>query len=399
VVRAGYGIFYDFIPPQMTATNLFIGSESFPNNQIVQGAPAYQFPNPFAINPLPVGTLSLSSVVQHLRMPYTQQWNLTLEHQLGTAASVQASYIGSHTVEQLYSAPANMPPPSTIPFTQSRRPLTQFGQLTVYQSGANASYNALSFVFRYHTRSGIYINSSYTWAKDLGIGGETSSTETPAITVPSDLHYDYGPVKFAPTHQSVTVINYPLPFGKTRRFLSAMPLVPETIFGGWGLSSIFHVQSGDHLTPTYSGYDSAGTGILTGRPDLIGDPNSGSNIHNRKKWFNAAAFAYPGASASSPLAPPTGPIGRYGTAGVGIITGPGTWQEDLGLRKQIPVFDRLTVTPFVLATNVFNHPSLGDPSVNIAAPNSVGTILSLRSDSNASGVGMRYMQLGLRVEF
>src|ERR1700716_3983959 len=71
--------------------------------------------------------------------------------------------------------------------------------------------------------------------------------------------------------------------------------------------------------------------------------------------FNAAAFAYPGASASSPLTPPTGPIGRYGTAGVGIITGPGTWQEDLGLRKEIPIFERLKANLFVLATNVFNH--------------------------------------------
>lgn len=399
VVRGGYGIFYDFIPPQPTATDLFIGSESFPNNQIVNHAPNYQFPNPYAISPSPTGTLSVTSYAPHLRMPYTQQWNLTLEQQLGTATAVRASYIGSHSVEQLYSLPANIPLPSTTAFTQSLRPLTQFNQITQYQSAATSSYNALSLQLQYRTNSGIYVNTSYTWARDLGIAGETSASEAPAATNPQDSHYDYGPVLFSPTHQSVTVISYPFPIGKNRKFFSAMPNVSEAIFGGWNFSSIFNVRSGDHLTPTYTGYDAQGTGILTGRPDLIGNPNQGSNIHNVKQWFNPTAFAYPGASSSDPLTPPSRPIGRYGTAGVGIITGPGSWQEDMGLKKTIHVYERLTVNPFVLATNVFNHPSLGDPTTVIGEPGVTGTILSLRSDPNASGVGMRALQLGVRVEF
>ncbi|HXJ39574.1 MAG TPA: TonB-dependent receptor, partial [Bryobacteraceae bacterium] len=187
VARAGYGLFYDFIPPQPTATDLFIGNESFANNQIVKGVPNYQFPNPYVANPLPVGTLSVSSYAAHLRMPYTQQWNFTLERQLGAITSIRASYIGSHTIGQIYSAPANIPMPGTTPFAQSRRPLTQFGQITRYQSGANASYNALSLQLQHRARSGIYLNTSYTWAKHLGIGGEASSisgAESPVTLSP-----------------------------------------------------------------------------------------------------------------------------------------------------------------------------------------------------------------------
>jgi hypothetical protein len=400
VARAGYGIFYDFIPPQPTATDLFIGNESFANNQIINGKPNYQFPNPYAVNPLPVGTLSVSSFAAHLRMPYTQQWNFTLEHQLGAGTTVRASYIGSHTIGQIYSAPANIPLPSTAVFAQSMRPLTQFGQITQYQSGGNASYNAMSLQLQHRTRSGIYVSTSYTWAKDLGLGGEVSTisgAESPVILDPANRQLDYGPVSFAPTHQSVTVLNYPFPIGGNQKFLSHMSRVPEMMFGGWVFTSIFTVRSGDHLTPTYGGYDSTGTGILSGRPDVIGNPNSGPQTVNQ--WFNVAAFQFPGASPSSPFTPPSGPVGRYGTAGIGIITGPGEWQEDMGLRKEIPIFERVKVNLFVLATNVFNHPNLGDPSVDISQPALAGTILSLRSDSNASGIGMRTLQLGVRVEF
>jgi hypothetical protein len=144
VVRAGYGIFYDFIPPQFTPVDLFQGSESFPPNVITKGLPSYQFPNPFAANPLPVGTLAASGFAKHLRMPYTQQWNLTIERQFGSASSIRASYIGSHTIEQLYSGTANIPQPSATIFSQSRRPLPQFGPITYYQNGASASYNSVS---------------------------------------------------------------------------------------------------------------------------------------------------------------------------------------------------------------------------------------------------------------
>jgi hypothetical protein len=308
--------------------------------------------------------------------------------------------MGSHAVEQIYSAPANVPLPSTTVFTQSRRPLSAFSQITDYQSGADASYHALSFQVQHRTRSGIYVNTSYTWAKNLGIGGEVSSVsgaESPVTVDPWNRQLDYGQVLFAPTHQSVTVINYPIPVGHGRRFFSSWSQVPETIFGGWAFTSIFSVRSGDHLSPAYSGYDAAGTGILTGRPDLIGNPNSGPQTTN--EWFNTAAFAFPGAAAATPTKPPSGPIGRFGTAGVGIISGPGLWQEDAGLRKEIPVLERLKMNLFVLATNILNHPNLGDPSLDISQAGLVGTILSLRSDPNASGIGMRSLQLGIRVEF
>ena len=82
-VRGGYGIFYDFTPPQGTPSDLFNVLENFAPNKITAGVPLYQFPNPFTgQSASAVGTLGASSYAKNLRMPYTQQWNLTFERQI-----------------------------------------------------------------------------------------------------------------------------------------------------------------------------------------------------------------------------------------------------------------------------------------------------------------------------
>jgi hypothetical protein len=54
---------------------------------------------------------------------------------------------------------------------------------------------------------------------------------------------------------------------------------------------------------------------------------------------------------------------------------------------------------FCNATNLFNHPNLADPGLDITAPTTAGRILGIRSDGNASGIGVRQIQLGIRVKF
>ena len=248
VVRSGYGIFYDYIPPGPPPADLYSGNQSFAPNQVVNGKPTYQFPNPFSVNPLPVGTLSLTSFPKNVRMPYTQQWTFSARApgnfgELGQCFPISGAQRARTTVFGNWKYPI----PHT-PFSQARRPLTQFGVISVVQSGATASYNGMSIQVQHRTRSGLYINTSYTWAKDLGISGQTGGIL--AITNPYNLRQDYGPVLWAPTHQFVTVASLPLPVGRKRRYMSSLPFLVDAIVGGWDVSSIFQIRSGDHLTPS-----------------------------------------------------------------------------------------------------------------------------------------------------
>ncbi len=208
---------------------------------------------------------------------------------------------------------------------------------------------------------------------------------------------DRGDVPWQPRLRSVSQLHWVVPVGQGRRYGSRWPAALRWILGGWETTDIFTASSGDHLTPSYSGYDASGLGIFSGRPDVIGNPSvSHPSI---SLWFNPSAFSIPGAAPDSPLKAPPAPIGRFGNAGVGILTGPGWWQNDWGLVKQMPLRERLRLNLFVLATNVFNHINPTNPNLAITSPQLVGKIFNARFDNNTSGIGPRVVQLGLRIDF
>lgn len=123
--------------------------------------------------------------------------------------------------------------------------------------------------------------------------------------------------------------------------------------GGWEMTDILTVSSGDFLTPSYAAYDATGLNITSGRPDLIGDPSIGNP--SRDLWFNPGAFAIPGAKPGTPLVAPTSPIGRFGNAGAGIFTGPRWWQNDYGVVLQFPIHERLRINFFSLRRMCSTH--------------------------------------------
>jgi hypothetical protein len=130
------------------------------------------------------------------------------------------------------------------------------------------------------------------------------------------------------------------------------------ILGGWRLSTIVALESGRPLTVFWTGPDPTGTRYTTSatrpqvtlRPDVL--RKFTVDNPNQYKWFDATAFAAP-------------PIGRYGTAGRGILIGPGTRVMHNSVAKEFPVKERATVRFEVLARNTLNHPNWANPNTNI----------------------------------
>src|SRR5262249_39221366 len=94
VVRGGFGVFYD-----MGFGSLANGSVSFPylRRKTLSNVsyPLHSYlaePLPFSPNP-PVGRIQTSDA--RLRLPYTLQWNVTLEQSLGEKRTISASYVGA----------------------------------------------------------------------------------------------------------------------------------------------------------------------------------------------------------------------------------------------------------------------------------------------------------------
>ena len=137
------------------------------------------------------------------------------------------------------------------------------------------------------------------------------------------------------------------------------------------MSGITHWQTGGYLTPT------ASTAIGTRRADLVGGDVSQSGSDPLPAWFNKAAFATP-------------PADRRGTAGVGVIEGPGRYLYDLSLRKRFSVTELIKVQFQADFFNAFNQLNLNDPNVTVTNA-SYGTITGAAPGRN--------VQLGLKLTF
>jgi hypothetical protein len=74
----------------------------------------------------PVGPFQAFGVSQDIRSPYTQNFNLNVQHQLSRAVFVQVGYVGSQSRKQVTKRDLNQPlpdPTGLVTNSQLRRPI------------------------------------------------------------------------------------------------------------------------------------------------------------------------------------------------------------------------------------------------------------------------------------
>lgn len=400
VIRAGYGIFsvpiYGGLGRALTG-GPFSGSVTY-FNSITNGVPLFSFPNPF----LPSGTLAHSEnafgISPNTSTPYTQQWNLTVERQLGKAA-LRVSYVGSHAVKLLYTRNLNQPHPSTTPYSPSERPYQNFQTITWRANGGDDEYNGLQVALAKNLGSNLTYNVGYTWSRDLTDTQSTGSFAGPQIQNQYDLSAEWGPNLQIPTNRVYGFVVYQLPFGKGQRFLNNDNLLTQTVLGGWQMAWDATAQSGLLFTPSYSKFDSSNTNTFGGRPDVVpGVSPKAVGKQTINNWFNPAAFKVPGCPDNDPVCAHPADVGRFGNLGIGTLTGPRDSNVDLTVSKFFPIYRNVRLQFQMNAADVFNHPVFAVPASNISSPGTVGRITSQVAPTLGGNAG-RHINLMLRLQF
>jgi hypothetical protein len=258
--------------------------------------------------------------------------------------------------------------------------------------------------FTHRTKSGLTLNSAWTWAKNLGDAagpaptGWSGDTGGGRVTNSMCRACDRGNIVFTRRHRWLTSAVYDLPFGRGRAFGSTMSRAADAFVGGWRFSGILVLQTGPYFSPTMSGGDPSGTNAPsrgTQRPDAVGTDPLLSNPTAGDYW-NVAAFVCPGRvpGASNQFNCNTN-IGRFGNAGVGTLLGPGTVNLNSALGKEFRIKERAKLKFEASFTDVLNHVNLADPGTNITSI-SFGVITTARgADSGGNRVG----SFALRFEY
>jgi hypothetical protein len=342
----------------------------------------------------------------HYKDPSVQQWNLTLEHDLGKGFGGRVSYTGSHGANLEAMVDLNQVPANTEGYTaaSANKPFPEWAVIQSVANAAVSNYNSGVVEVSKHNGKNLTLDASYTFTRDLSNAGGATPTAF-AISGGNFLtdrfhpRLDYGNVIYDRRQRFLASWLYSLPFGHGQRWLQNGKLI-DALVGGWQLSGVTIFQTGPFLTPYESSTDPAGTNILTTETITRADLTPGRRIYSAHRtanaWLQAPCPDQNGVDqCDSAFSVPTANRGSFGTAGVGSVVGPGTANLSLSLVKDILLGGQRKFELGIAAANVLNHRNYEPPNMQVDASN-FGTVTALQT---AEGAGPRNLELSGRFSF
>ncbi len=329
-VRGGFGIFFD-----QPTTNVVTG---------LGANPPFRLSRDFLTVPIssltassgPAPTFNLNNVSRDFKSDYVLQYNLNVQHALLPGTVLQVGYFGSagRGLRLIRDINQGIYNPAT---RASVRPIREFSRINTNESVSRSSYNGMWLSATRRYSRGLTFTGSYTLSKSIDLNSVGSSN--PQIQDARNLAAEHALSDFDARHRFVASAVYELPFRTTG--------AAGKILGGWSLSGIVNLQSGNPWSPLLS-QDQSGSQNFFDRPNLVGDPQTRVNPDAA---LDARAFAL-----SAP--------GTFGNLGRNALVGPGFRNLDFALVKntRFGPENRLNVQFRAEFFNLFNHPNLNQPS-------------------------------------
>jgi hypothetical protein len=384
VIRAGFGIYHE--DGQLDDQNLPISNEVYAYSLSNKTIPNLSYPiTPFLADT--TGIISPRDDDRRRKDTYVSQWGLSVQQELPADFVATLSYVGSEGTHLLTLSEVNVVNPLT-----GTRPYPDFGEVSWRGNMDNSSYQGLSVGVRRSFSHGFLFSSNYMWSHEIDDGsdgsGDGDSLVPQNVSCPAcERASGFWDARHVFNANAV----YQLPFGPGKPYLN-QPGIVNSLAGNWELTSTVVARTGFpvNVLINRSSADVPDGNTADQRPDLVPGvpltPPGGSTI---AEWINPAAFAVP--------AP-----GTFGDAPRDLARGPGAWQIDMGIGKQIPLTERVRLEFRAEFFNIFNHPQYGLPQATFGVPGFGSITSTVNTTTPVSPVGSgtpREMQFALRVAF
>ena len=412
-LRGGAGMFYDsatngifnnnMVDEAPFAQQILITNPPGPFSNPLAGESQYAsvFPAPFPVPknvvlpaPVAVTTFNLAGNLA-FKVPVVYSWNLTLEHQFGSQWLGRLAYVGSHSTHlslQQYLNPSVYIPGSTLSEQQRVIFPGYSNNMELLDESGNSHYDSLQLTMQKRLAHGVSVLANYTWQHSIdnvppssGSTGAGATGGAGPLPIPwyasGSNQLDYGTSDF--NREQVFVVSYlwDIPSPRTsNKFVNG-------VLGNWELTGIVTAETGLAFT-VFSGKDISQTGLNQDRGEYLGgDPLGGVACKTAPcvNYINPAAFGQPAA-------------GTVGNVGKGSLTGPGLFDWDMGLFKNIPIKERWRVQLRGEFFNTFNHSNFTTPASG-GSNYPTFTVSSSTFGTITSANDPRIIQLALKVVF
>ena len=377
VLRGGFGVFFD--SGQQAASGGFLNGPGFSASSGYQSTAFPSYPAvPAIVNPPSTSNQYVYGFYPHLQLPYTLQWNLSMEQALGKSQALTVSYVGSHASRLLQEN--EIDPPSN----------PQLTSIDFVENGLTSDYDSLQVQFRRRLSRGLTALASYTWAHCIDYGSENYN-----------FAYQRGNCAFDIRHNLSAAFSYDLPNIGNNGFVN-------TVFHHWGLDDRFAARTAFPVTlignelfqPNGQIYD-GGLSFVPNQPVYLYGANCASVLQGLGDLLPGRGC--PGGRAINPNA--------FTAVNSGLGDTPrnfarvfGDWQMDLAARREFPIHERLKLQFRAEAFNIFNHPNFGTVNPYFGSPSfgqataTLASSLGILSPLYQQG-GPRSMQFALKLVF
>jgi hypothetical protein len=326
---------------------------------------------------LPFGMTAIDPVFNH---PTSYMYSAGVQREMPWGFVVDATYVGRLGRNLQREVNINQLAPGTVQANPGispdyLRPYKGYGTIRLSQNAGRSTYNALQLSADRRYRNGFKFGAAYTLSHSM----DNASTKRDLLFNSYDDSGMWGNSSFDRRHVFSFYYIYDLPF--YRRDSTAS--LQGRVLGGWQLTGSTFMRSGTPLWVTNSN-DVAGVGDSIGQPyNLVGDPNANSNgrlsenNNDQNFWFNPAAYVKPAA-------------GTFGNSPRNNMYGPGQYQWDIALFKNVPVKGSHSLQFRAEMFNFLNHPNLNNPSTDPTS-STFGRVTSKDGSRRDTQLSLRYM--------
>jgi hypothetical protein len=330
VVRGAFGLFYDLglgAVADLASTDVYTR----------QSFGGLSTPFPPSGNQLPPPNRSLNEPLAgaffspRLLLPYTAQWNATLQRALGAANNFTLAYVAA--------AGRRLLRPVTVEIPNER-----FQSVTLTDNSAFSSFHSLQTQFQRRLARGLQAFGSYTLAHSLDNASDDSAPLFPAGQPAAN---DKGSSDFDARHNVSAALSYDFPTLWKKRFISYL-------WRDWTLGAVCKAQSAlpvnVRILRAINNYQ------YEFRPDTV----NGAALYLNDRDA-------PGGRRLNPAAFTATPATRQGTLGRNVARGFGVWEADFALRRLFNLSEKVSLQFSAEVFNAFNRPNFNRPNYLLGA--------------------------------